>query len=205
MQENIICPFCNNSLTGEEIKCPSCGALFKEPELKEIKFKEVVPFGIIDILTLGFFSTIWFFINFKSINNLIGSNKECLKFSWLMFLLASNGIFYLMCLFNKPSMLVIFSVIQCLIYIALTYRVLRIIQKYTLSTYETTLEYNPYYLFLFNIIYLVHFIETYTDRVFHTHEFFNIRTVQSIMLFIIFLILIFIERFYNEVLLLINH
>ena len=59
MSEKINCPFCGNLIDVNAIKCPNCNALFKEPELPNIKFKELGPFIAIDLLTFGFFSTIF--------------------------------------------------------------------------------------------------------------------------------------------------
>ena len=61
MSEKINCPFCGNLIDADALRCEQCGALFKEPELPGIKFKEFGPFLAIDILTFGFFSTIWVF------------------------------------------------------------------------------------------------------------------------------------------------
>ena len=204
MSEEISCPFCGNSIPRDALKCEECGALFKEPSLPNIKFKELAPFLAIDVLTLGFFSTIWFFINGKAINKLVSNFKDCVKLNWLVALLGVNGGFYLFMFYNHPACLMLFSVLQCLIYVALTYRVLRIIQKYTEKTYDVSLGFNPYYMVFFNVLYLVHYIETYADRVFHTHEYFDWKSPQAIMLLILLLIILFILRFYAEVYFLIH-
>ncbi len=205
MTEQINCPFCGNLIDRNAIKCENCDALFKEPDLPNIKFKELAPFLVIDVLTIGFFSTIWFFINGRAINNLLENNKkDIIKLNWLVSLLAVNGGFYLFFFFQHAVFLIIFSILQCIIYVALTYRVLRIIQKYTSKMYGVDIAFNPCYLVFFNVIYLVHFIETYQNRVFHTHEYFDWKSPQAIFLIILFIIIIFFLRFYNEVFLLIR-
>ena len=85
MTEQINCPFCGNLIDRNAIKCKNCDALFKEPELPNIKFKELAPFLVIDILTIGFFSTIWFFINGKAINNLVENNNKKWYKPWTWF------------------------------------------------------------------------------------------------------------------------
>lgn len=75
MSEEINCPFCGNLIEVNAIKCPNCNALFKDPELPNIKFQEFGPFLAIDFLTYGFFATIWFFINGKAINHLTEGKK----------------------------------------------------------------------------------------------------------------------------------
>lgn len=204
MSEEINCPFCGNLIEVNAIKCPNCNALFKEPELPNIKFKELGPFITIDLLTFGFFSTIWFFINGNAINHLTEGKKDGIKLNWLVLLLAINGGFYLFFFYKHAAYLMLLSVLQCLIYIALSYRVLRIIQKYTSKMYNSDIDYNPYYMVIFNVLYLVHFIETYQNRVYHTHEYFDWKSPQAIFLLILLIIIVCILRFYNEMFFLIH-
>ena len=58
MTEQINCPFCGNLIDRNAIKCKNCDALFKEPELPNIKFKELAPFLVIDILLYNIFLNI---------------------------------------------------------------------------------------------------------------------------------------------------
>ena len=205
MPEEINCPFCGNIIAKDALRCEQCGSLFKEPELPGIKFTELGPFAAIDVLTFGFFSTIWFFINAKAINRLADSGtKDRIKLQWLFLLLAVNGGFYLFFFYKHPAYLFLFAVLQCIIYIAFTYRVLRIIQKYTEKIYGAVLEYNPYYIVLFNIFYLVHFIDTYKGRSQGIHVHFDWKSPQGLILILLILIIIFILRFYNEMYLMFN-
>lgn len=199
MTEKINCPFCGNLIDVDVIKCDHCGSLFQDPDLPGIKFKELGPFLAIDLLTFGFFSTIWFFINGKAINKFVGGKSDGLKLNWLFLLLAVNGGFYLLFFYKQPALLIFFSVLQCLIYIALSYRVLRIIQKYTKRMYNSEIIFNPYYMVIFNVFYLIHYIETYRNRVYHTHEYFDWKSPQAIFLIILLIIILCIFRFYNDV------
>ena len=203
MTEEINCPFCGNLIERNALECSECGALFKEPSLPNIGFNELIPFLVIDILTLGFFSTIWFYINGKSINDL-AKNKDGIKLNWLIALLVVNGGFYLFFFYHHATFLIAFSALQCLIYVALSYRVLRIIQKYTLQTYNTAIDFSPWYMVLFNVMYLVHFIETYPKRVEKTHVFFDWKSVQGITIILLLLVILFLLRFYNEIFLFYN-
>lgn len=205
MTEKINCPFCDNQIDANAVKCEFCGALFKEPELPGIKFKELGPFAAIDILTFGFFSTLWFFINGRAINRLVENSKDSLKLNWLVTLLAVNAGFYMFFFSKNAVLLMVLTLLQCFIYIALTYRLLRIIQKYTHTQYNVEIPFNPHYMVIFNIFYLVHFIDTYCDRVYNRHEYFDWKSPQAIMLIILLLVIVFILRFYQELYLLFLH
>ncbi|MBR1776855.1 zinc ribbon domain-containing protein [bacterium] len=194
MAEKINCPFCGNIIDTDSTRCPNCAALFSEPELPNLKFKEFGIFLALNILTYGFFGTLWFFINGRSINKLSNNLKDKIKLNWLVGLLVLNFAAYVFYL-NKPSAGIILSLIvflQILIYISLTYRVIRIIEKYTEKNYGVTLEHNPYYIAIFNILYLIHFIDTYENRVLQTHEYFDAKSPQMILLIGILLILQFV-------------
>jgi hypothetical protein len=190
MSGKINCPFCGNIIEKDTIRCSKCGSLFSEPELPKIKFQEFRTFVALEILTYGFFGILWFFINCKSINDLCNTAKDRIKLNWLVFLLLINlgGYIFYISQFSNHFVLSAFVIAQILIFIALTYRVIRIIQKYTLNAYDTELEFNPYYIAIFNILYLIHFIDTYADRVNQVHEYFSMKSPQ--MIFLIFLLLV---------------
>ena len=204
MSEKINCPFCGNLVELDAIKCDKCGALYKEPELPNFKFHELGSFIAIDVLTLGFFSTLWFFINGNAINKLASNKKDGIKLNWLIVLLALNGAFYLFCFYKLQAWLILVALVQCIIYIALSYRVLRIIQKYTKNAYNSDISFNVHYMLIFNIFYLIHYIETYSKRVYHTYPFFDWKSPQAIMLLVLLTIIICIARFYNELFMLIH-
>lgn len=193
MSKEIKCPFCNNIIDEESYKCPVCDAIFKTPELPYIKFQDFRMFLALIVLTFGFFATAWFFINIKSINKLCDRIKDNLKLNWLVLLLIFNVSFYIFYLFKFSSLKILSLLVftSILILMALVHRVLRIIQKYTYKTYGVNIEFNPYYVVIFNVLYLVHFIDTYQDRVNQVHTHFNWKSPQMIILIIILLIIQF--------------
>lgn len=199
MTEKINCPFCGNLIGVDDAKCSGCGALFQEPQLADIKFREIGPFIAVDLLTFGFFSTIWFYINAGAINRLADNKRDEIKLNWLILLLALNGGVYLFFFYKHAAFLGLFTLLQCIIYVLLSYRVLRIIQKHTEKLYDTEIGFNPYFMVIFNVLYLVHFIETYQSRVYHTHEYFDWKSPYAIMLIILLLIILFICRFGYEI------
>ena len=190
MSEKINCPFCGNIIEKDDYKCNSCGSLFEDPELPGLKFKEFATFFALLVLTFGLFGIVWVLINIKSINNLALNKKDSIKFNSLIFISLLDIFAYVFCLaaYQNANLIPLLTAFQCLIFMAITYRVIRIIQKYTLSRYDVELEYNPYYIVFFNILYLIHFIDTYSNRVMQIHEHFNPKSPQ--MVFIIFLLLI---------------
>lgn len=192
--EIINCPFCGKDVNINAIRCNSCGALFADPDLPDVRFKDFRVFIALEFLTFGLFGTLWFFINDRAINKLAENLKDKLKLNWLIGLLLLNLGMYFYYLSHSTRGLILSSLVavQYLIFIALTYRVIRIIQKYTQKTYGVTLEYNPFYIFIFNILYLSHFIDTYTNRVIQVHEFFSIKSPQIIFLIILLLIIQFV-------------
>ena len=185
--EKTKCPFCDNIVNIDDYWCSNCGALFKEPELPSIKFKEFRTFLAIDILTFGFFASVWFFINYHAINCLAIKEKDTLKLKWLLVLLTISLFIYIF--YFNTFLSFLFMVGQYAILTGLTYRILKMIQRYTEVKYSVTIEYNPYYIIFFSVLYLIHFIDTYSDRVKEIHEHFDFKSPQGIALIITLIII----------------
>lgn len=185
MSEKVNCPFCGNIVEKDAYRCSACGALFSEPELPNVKFQEFRIFLALTLLTGGLFSIFWFIVNAKPLTKLTTNKKDSIKLNiWLILLLVLFVLFYFgFSRYLVPSLIL-------LILINLTYRTLRIIQKYTKETYGVTPEINPYYIVIFNVLYLIHFIDTYKERVLEIHEYFDLKSPYMIALIFI---LIFIQ------------
>ena len=194
MSEKVNCPFCGNIVNTNDYKCPSCGSLFEDPNLPDIKFKEFGNFVALLILTFGLFGIIWVFINIKAINKLATNTKDSIKFNTLILISVLDILAYAFCLTSHSGINLVpfLAIIQCVIFMAITHRVIRIIQKYTQKHYEVSIEYNPFYIVFFNILYLIHFIDTYANRVLQIHEHFNPKSPQMILFIILLLILQFV-------------
>ena len=192
MSEKVNCPFCGNIVEADAYRCSTCGSLFAEPELN-LRFKEFAPFIALEVLTFGLFGTLWFFLNAKPLTLLATATKDRLKFNWLVILLMLNIAAYVVfiCKYSMIHVAFLMVLAQIIINILLTYRVLRIIQKHTKQTYDVTIEYNPFYIAIFNILYLIHFIDTYKARVMQIHEYFNWKSPQIIILAALLLIIQF--------------
>ena len=187
MSEKINCPFCGNIIESDAYKCPYCDSLFSEPELPNVKFQEFGVFAGLTFLTGGLFSIFWFIINAKPLTKLTTNKKDSVKLNiWLILLLILFALFYMgVSRYLVPSLIL-------LILINLSYRTLRIIQKYTQEAYGVTPEINPYYIVIFNVLYLIHYIDTYKARVLEIHEYFDWQSPYMIALIII---LIFLQCF----------
>ncbi len=187
MEEIVKCPYCDAEISINTEKCPVCGEFFTEPNLGKIKFQNFGLYCVLQVLTIGLFAKLWFIINYFQIKKLIINPKDVKKISALLLLLiaAITALFIL-----KDFASIILYALQ----VAITYRVFRIIQKYTIEKYDVELDFNPYYLIFFADFYLVHFIDTYTDRVINAHNYFNFRTPSG---FILILMLIVIALFIN--------
>ena len=201
MSEKVNCPFCNNMVEADAYKCSSCGSLFADPDLPNIKFKEFGTFVALLVLTFGLFGIFWLLVNINAINKLALTKKDSIKFNTLITISILDIAAYILCLayFQIANLVPLLTIIQCLIFIAITYRVLRIIQKYTQKYYEVTLEFNPYYIIFFNILYLVHFIDTYSARVMQIHEHFNPKSPKIIFLVILLIIIQFVMCWNTEI------
>ena len=189
MSDTVNCPYCGELIEADVHKCPHCEELFKEPELPGVKFKEFRIFFALTCLTLGLFPMIWILLNLNTINRLSYKDKDASKLVGVFLLLILNVIMALI----FPE-LKIYMIVQILLYMFFTHRTLKIIQRYTKRIYNVEIDFNPYYILLFNVFYLVHFIDTYTDRVYHVHEFFDWRSPKAIALLIIIVVLIFMTR-----------
>ena len=178
--EKVNCPFCENMVDADAYRCSSCGALFAEPELPNVKFQEFRIFLALALLTGGLFSIFWFIINAKPLTKLTRNRTDSIKLNiWLILLIVLFILLYMdVSRYLVPSLIL-------LIMINLSYRTLRIIQKYTKETYGVTPEINPYYIIIFNVIYLIHYIDTYKDRVLEIHEHFNYKMYMPLMIALI--------------------
>ena len=191
MSENIKCPYCDTLIENNIEICPNCKSWFIEPYLPSFKFANLRIFIILSILTLGFFNMFWFFINKNTIKNLIIKDSDRKKFNRLLVgLLIVVGLYFTLILAPLAAILMfIFNV-------ALTYRTLRIIQRYTQNKYDRALDINPYYVFFFNVLYIVHFIDTYTDRTINTYDYFDFKTPKG---FILIVLLILMAMFLDSI------
>ena len=96
MSEKVNCPFCDNIINSDDFRCSSCGALFSEPELPNVKFQDFGVFLALTLLTGGLFSIFWFFINAKPLTKLTTNKTDSVKLNiWLILLIVLFILLYM--------------------------------------------------------------------------------------------------------------
>lgn len=162
MSEQLVeCPYCGCKISNDIEKCPECGEFFVEPCLKEFKLVSIPLFlsmeTLLSVFGLPFFySLVWIIINYKNICD-IAANKDLKKFKYL-----------LSCFCVVVFLTVIikfFILIDVIVEIMLVYRILRIIEKYTLRKYNSPVTHHEVGMILFRTLYVIYYIDTYLVRV----------------------------------------
>lgn len=190
MTENLVeCPYCGNLIDKNEKICPHCKEVFEEREIP-VKVNSLGWFLILNFFTLGLFQYVWLFLNINKINQMTFSKKDKLKLGIPLALLICS-IFYILLqlvrygfyLFDIPKLLPtflwligtpVFWAAFVLIYI-ISYRVLRIIEKYTYNKYNIKIYHSELGWLVSPLIfciwaplfYMVYFIYTYKERVYN--------------------------------------
>ncbi len=159
MSIKVKCPYCGNEIYNDVEQCEYCKEFFKEPEIKGIKYTSLGAFIVFSCLTFGLYSIVWLLINYKPINN-ISNSRDRKKFRKLL----SFGI--PLCVLSSFFINYAFSLILIkILLLALSYRILRIIEKYSLIKYGSAIVHNEIGWFCFDILYVVYFLGTYSERV----------------------------------------
>ena len=162
MEENggiiVECPYCGYKIHNNVERCKNCKEWFVEPNLDVFKVISL-PFFVI-FSTSIFYSNFWFYYgcvlfwtlkNYKNFKN-IATTNDLKKFKILLTLLIISTIFLL-----KPFMIAI--------EIFLSYRMLRIIEKFSYSKYGSPITHHELGMLFFRTLYVVYFIDTFAQRV----------------------------------------
>ena len=161
MSEKVKCPYCGNEIYNDVEQCEYCKEFFKEPEIKGIKLISLGQFIVLSCLTFGLYSFIWLGLNYKPIIN-ISNSRDRKKLQRLI--LIGISVCLLSGLFCNYVITIILAKILLL---SISYRVLRIIEKYSLIKYDSAIVHNEIGWFFFDLLYVVYFLGTYSERV-HT-------------------------------------
>ena len=161
-EKKVNCPYCGAEIDNNIERCPHCKEWFVEPHLEGFNLISI-PLNIAFMTVFGsvgmfyIYSLIWVFFNTKAILN-IAIPKDVKKFKVLLGL-ACISVF--LTLISKY-----FVALDVAIFICLSYRMLRIIEKYTLKKYNSPVTHHELGMLFFRILYVVYYIDTYRQRVY---------------------------------------
>lgn len=184
MNNEIKCPYCERLIESNVKKCPYCGEYFVERTIP-IQINSLGWFIVFSILTCGIYPLIWLFINLPKFDLMAISSKDRLKLIIPTFLITLLFIPIVAALFimsyyigvhQIKSFLVLSYVISgyvlvpiicagIVLYYIITYRMLRIIEKFTFNEYKVNIYHNDVCWILFGFLYVIYFIYSYNRRV----------------------------------------
>ena len=151
------CPYCEAMINNNDERCHSCGEWFVEPYLDNFCFISMPLFIILSIsLVLGnlwiyyICVVVWLMFNYKNFIA-IAIPKDVKKLNLLAFLMILTLIFI-------PKLAIIVEIF-------LSYRLLRIIEKFSYKKYDSPITHHELGMIVFRLLYVVYFIDTFTDRV----------------------------------------
>lgn len=193
--KDVKCPYCNAVIDESVEICPQCGENFKEIDIP-LKIDSLGKFIFYNVITVGLFQYLWLIFNLKNINEMIIKEKDKYK---LNIPIITLGIIMLLAIFNIilfksymifdiPEPMVTFHLILCIaigpilvigggiLTYFITYRILRIIERYTKYKYKKELTHSELgWLFcpvifapiLSPMFYMAYFIYTYKERAYN--------------------------------------
>lgn len=185
MSENleVNCPYCGEIISNSVEQCPHCKEFFKEPYIPNIKFTSIYLFLFLNTLTCGLFGFLWVLINYKALTD-IASQKDIYKFKILTII----SLVIIFCIFTP-----IFLLLIPFIYL-ISYRILRILEKFALKKYNAPIIHNEAGFILFNIAYVVYFVDTFKERIYepYEHNFLSVSGWFKVAILLVFLSIIFL-------------
>ena len=158
METKVYCPYCGNTMNSKDEQCTSCKEFFVEPYVEGLKEPSIIKFIIFEILTLGLYSLIWVTFNNSAIRK-IAKAQDYRKFitCYLLLFFSILGLWFV----NIP----LFAISKKVVSLFLSYRMLRIFEKYSMKKYNASIFHNEYGWFFFEIAYVVYFLEMFSERV----------------------------------------
>ena len=169
-KREVACPYCGFQIHNDDERCPRCKEFFVEPNLSEFKLVSIPLYLVSEIVlsVLGLpllYTVIWYTINYKNICNiaipLYLKKFKILFIGFLLFICIIYAISILMPTIFIPMV----GLIGFILEIFLTYRVIRIIEEYTLKKYDSPITHHDVGLVFFRTLYLICFLDTYLIRV----------------------------------------
>ncbi len=158
MSVKVKCPYCGNEIYNDTEQCEYCKEFFAEPCIKNIKLTSLGQFIVFSCLTFGFYALLWIGVNYQPIIK-IANSRDRKKLKMLIILglpicIASYFVNYFVA-----------AALVKILFLAISYRILRIIEKYTYIKYDSAIIHNELGWFFFDILYVVYYLGTYSERV----------------------------------------
>ncbi len=194
-EQQIPCPYCKTMIDKNAEQCPNCHEYFKEISIP-LKIDSLGKFIVYNIMTLAFYQFAWLVFNLKNIDKMIIKEKDKKKLNAPIIALALLG---LICILNTltygiydvvelPQTFVIlhflfgtyvvpiFVIAGTILTYIITYRILRIIERYTKNKFGIEITHSEMgwlfcpvlcTLLLSPMFYMAYFIYTYKERVYN--------------------------------------
>ena len=155
------CPYCGQQISNNDEKCPNCGEFFVEPNLSEYRLVSIPLFLAFESVLSAFgfpffYSLIWILFNHNNICKM-AIEKDLRKFKILFVWFC---IFVLLTIIFKG-----FVLVDVILEIFLAYRILRIIEKFTLKKYNSPVTHHEVGMLFFRTLYVIYYLDTYSIRV----------------------------------------
>ena len=186
------CPYCGCEINNNAEKCPNCNEWFVEPHIEGFKIISIPIFLAVSALFQAaglcymFCSLLWVLINIKVFFNL-AINKDSKKLKMLLTLFV---IALVLTLYSKR-----FYSVCIIVNILLSYRLLRIIEKYTLKKYKSPITHHELGMIFFRILYVIYYLDTYKQRVYDPNHRYCLEAKKWFEYFILCLLLSFMLGF----------
>ena len=185
----IPCPYCGKTISSDAEQCPNCGEHFKEISIP-LSIDSLGKFIVLNCITLGLYQYLWLIYNLKNINEMIIKEKDKLKLNIPVGLLAIVGFiscinilsYKLYMTTNMKNLLIAANImsplwiLSIILTFIISYRIIRIVEKYTKKEYQKEISHSDTWLFFSTILfmlilspmfYLTYFIYTYKERVYN--------------------------------------
>lgn len=153
------CPYCEKEIDNSAEQCIFCGEFFVEPHIDLIKMPSIGQYIVFNILTIGFYSFLWIVLNNKAFRY-ISMGKDAVKLQTILALIVVSSVTFFI-------NFVLFNVIVKILYLFMSYRILRIIEKYSRRKYGSPITHSECGWFFLDILYVVYFLDTFKERVYH--------------------------------------
>ena len=190
------CPYCKKEIDSDATKCPYCNELFEIPDLK-LKLNSIFLYIVFDLLficfgLIGVYGVFWVLSNLRKILS-FASEKDSRKLKIIFFL-------YMVLIFANIltflSFFKFFLIPYFILEIMLSYRLLRIVEKYSLKKYSVSITHHEFGMIVFRMLYVIHYLETYSTRVYNPNDRYILdfeSWIKYIIVFVLIVILIYVS------------